>query len=85
MFSASEILSLLETLEILTWGQVLTPKINITNLTGPARVPGRLLTDNPIFRLVKSRYLQKRYFYTLAKMTTFPPSPKLRHSREHPI
>lgn len=44
MFSASEILSLLETLKILTLRQVFTPKAYITNLTGPSRVPAQLLT-----------------------------------------
>lgn len=39
MFSASEIPSPLETLKILTWRQVFTPKAYISNLTGPARVP----------------------------------------------
>lgn len=35
MFSANEILSLLETLKILPWRQVFTPKAYITNLVGP--------------------------------------------------
>lgn len=85
MFSASKILSLLETLEILTWRHVFTPQIYITNSTGPAVVPDQLLMGNPVFRMVKSQYLQKRYFYMLNKITTFPPSPKLCHSSEHSI
>lgn len=57
VFSASEILSLLETLKILTWRQMLTPKAYTTNLAGPTRVPAQLLTGNPVFRLAESYYL----------------------------
>lgn len=57
MFSASELLSLLETLKILTWRQVFTPKACITNLAGPTRVPAQFLTDNLVFTLAESHYL----------------------------
>lgn len=67
MFSASEILSVLETLQILTLRQEFTPKAYITNLAGPSRVPAQLLTGNPLFRLAESHYLSKRCFYMLAK------------------
>lgn len=57
MFSASEILSLLETLEIFTWTLVFTPRAYITNLAGPTGVPAQLLTGNPVFKLAESYYL----------------------------
>lgn len=58
MFSANEILSLLETLKILTWRQVFTPKAYITNLVGPTRVPpAQLPTGNSVFRPAESHYL----------------------------
>lgn len=73
MFSASEILSLLETVEILTWRQVFTPKINITNLTGPAGVLDQLLPSNPMLRLVKSRISGRGISIYLPKWSPFLP------------